>query len=451
MATIEVRATTEPRSAILIEHWLMLPIALGLAYALTHLWLYGYLPTPFFYEPLDTWMDWFNTAQFAHRPGAYDLWGTIYPPLSFIVLKFTTYGQCYTSNFYEPRDCDYYGIATLHIFYLVNIVLTAKTLIKIDRSTALPRAFALTAGLPMVFALERGNIILLCYTCLLLAYGPLLRSARWRWFFAACAINFKIYLIGTLFAQLLQRRWRWFEGAMLATILVYLLSYAFLGAGTPREIFNNIMYFSASFQATTPLDLMYASTYKPLIYVLEGNGFPVLETLGSGPIDALIFWLPIIIYSVVGLIGIAALAVAFRPGSVPMHRLIFLSIAAALISSEAGHYTTMLLILFIFMEPWRGFGRIWSIVTCYILCIPADIPLFFVPPLVRESYLSGHPVVVEFAVGIGPFIRPGLILSMVVAMSLVTLRQVWDQLRADGWRSPLPWRRTSSLQSVQPR
>lgn len=443
-------AAIERGSGILIERWLMLPIALGLAYALSHLWMYGYLPTPFFYEPLDTWMDWFNTAQFAHRPGAYDLWGTIYPPLSFIVLKITTYGQCYTANYYEPRDCDTYGIVALHIFYLINIVLTAKTLIKIDRRTALPRAFALTAGLPMVFALERGNIILLTYTALLLAYGPLLRSARWRWFFAACAINFKIYLIGTLFAQLLQRRWRWFEGALLATILVYLISFAILGAGTPREIFNNIMYFSASFQAASPLDLMYASTYKPLIYVLEGNGFPVLETLGSGPIEALIFWLPIIIYGVVALIALAALAVAFRPGSVPMHRLIFLSIAAALISSEAGHYTTMLLILFIFMEPWRGFGRIWSIVVSYILCIPADIPLFFVPPLVRESYLSGHPVVVEFAVGIGPFIRPGLILSIVVAMSLVTLRQVWDQLQADGWRSPWPWRRDSGAASVAP-
>lgn len=406
-------------------------VAAGLAWVIGHLLVYKYFPTPFFYEPYDTWMDWFNTAQFAHQPGAYDLWGTIYPPLSFAVLKFTTQAQCYTQVYYEPRDCDLYGVASIHFFYLVNVVLTALTFIKIDRRTAFARSFALSAGLPMIFALERGNIILLCYTCLLLAYGPLLRSARWRWFFAACAINFKIYLIGTLFAQLLRRRWRWFEGALLATVLVYLVSFVIVGSGSPRQIVNNVLYFSSTFLSASPLDLMYASTYQPLLYVLEGNGFPVLDTIGSRPLETLVFVLPILLYSILALIAVTALAVAFRPGSIPMHRLVFLSIATALITSEAGHYTTMFMVLFVFMEPWRGFGRIWSIVICYILCIPADFPLFYVAPLVRESYLFARPIVAEYAVGLGPFVRPGLILTVVVAMSLVTLREVWDQRRLE--------------------
>lgn len=132
---------------------------------------------------------------------------------------------------------------------------------------------------------------------------------------------------------------------------------------------------------------------------------------------------------------------------VPMHRLVFLSIAAALITSEAGHYSTMFMVLFVFMEPWQGFGRIWSIIVCSILCIPADIPLFLVPPLVRESYLFARPVVAEYAVGVGPFIRPGLILTIVVAMSVVTCRQVLSQLRSEGWRPQWPVRRRPDLSS----
>ena len=421
-----------------IERLLALAIAAGLAWCLGHLFYYKYFPTPFYWEAFDTWMDWFNTAFRAHQPGAYDEWGTIYPPLSFVVLRFLTYGGCYTfAEQFSSRACDWYGVTTLHLIYLLNIFLTARMLMKIDRRTAFPRAFALTAGLPMVFALERGNIILLAYTCVLLAYGPLLRSARWRWFFAACAINFKIYLIGTLFAQLLRRRWRWFEGAALATVVVYLMTFAILGDGTPTQIYDNIANFSSAFLSVTPLDIMYTSTYQPMLYVMQGNGFPVINMLGSGPVELVIFIVPILVYGTTALVVLAAIAAAFRPYAVPMHRLIFLSIIAAIISSETGMYTAMFVVLFVFMEPFRGPGRIWSIGVSDLISIPADVPLYYVPPLVRDTYLFGQTVIAEYMVGLAPFIRPGLLLSIAIAMSLVTLREVWDQLRLEGGRPGL--------------
>ena len=410
-------------------------IALALGGCMLHLYFYQYLPAPFFYESYDTFMDWYNPAYWAHQPGAYDTWGSLYPPLSFFVLHFVTDGRCYAfAEQYASRDCDLYGLITLHAFYLINIGLTIATFVKIDRRTAVPRAFALSAGLPMLFALERGNIILLCYACLILAYGPLLRSTRLRWFFAACAVNFKIYLIGTLLAQLARRRWRWFEGALIASIGVYLITFAWMGAGTPKEIYQNIAFFADHFQSASPLDIMSTSSYQPAAFVLSGNAFPVLNMLGSRTLEGLLTFIPIITYATVALILLAALAVTFRPGAVPMHRLILLSIGAALITSEAGMYTFMFLMLFVFMEPFRGPGRIWSIITCYLLCIPADIPLFDVPPLARDSYLGGTTVIAEYAVGLGPFVRPGMMMTVLIAMSLVTLREVWGTLRAEGWR-----------------
>lgn len=409
-------------SSRVVEPLMAVCIGCGLVWQLGWLWLYGYLNTPFFYEPLDTWMDWFNTAFWAHNPGAFETWGTIYPPLSFAVMKLVTTSQCY--EFADPRLCDTYGVVSLHLIYVLNIILVAKTFLKIDRRSALPRSFALTAGLPMVFALERGNIILLTFTCVLLAYGPLLRSARLRWFFAACAVNFKIYLIGSLFSMILLRKWRWFEGALFTTVMVYLISFAVFGSGTPLEIYRNIVHYSAAFQARNPLDLMYAGTYKPLVSVLEGEGFPVITAIGSRQIEIWSKLLPLVSYYVLGLIAMAAFATAVSSTPVPKHRVVFLSIAAAVITFEAGYYTTILLLLFVFMEPWRGFGRIWSIVTAYILCIPADIPLYWTPPIILESFLGGRQVVAQYIVGIGPFIRPGLILSIVTALSLVTLRDV---------------------------
>ncbi len=418
-----------------LEPLLALAVLAALAWALIHLYLYRYLPQPYFYEPQDIYMDWFNTAYWSHNEGAYDSWLTIYPPISFVVLKVLTWGQCYASaEGYSSRDCDVFGHITLHAVFLLNLFLIARTFWKIDRRTAIPRTIALGLGLPMTYGLERGNLILLTFTCVLLAYGPLIRSARARWFFAAMAVNFKVYLIGTLFAQLLKRRWRWFEGAALTTAIVYLVSYAILGAGTPAEIYRNISDFSGLYQAVTVLDLWYAGTYKPLVSLLTGSTFPIISVVGSRWAELGAVVLPLSIHLVQALIAVAAACAAFRPQVIPMHRLVFLSIAMALITSEAGGYTQILLILFVFMERWRGLGRPVAIVIAYVLCIAADIPIDRVPPVTRDSYLGGGWVIAEYNVGLGPFVRPLLILVMAASLASVCIRDVLAQLKSEGWR-----------------
>ena len=160
-----------------------------------------------------------------------------------------------------------------------GVTLTAD---KLDRTTAVPRTLALCAGLSMTYALERGNVLLFCFTCLILAYGPLVRSARLRWIFAGLAVNFKVYLIGTIFAQLLRHRWRWFEGALAASVIIYLISFAIYGEGTPREIFNNVTAYAGAFQQASLLEFWYPSSLQPIRLLLQGDTqFPVVTALGS--------------------------------------------------------------------------------------------------------------------------------------------------------------------------
>ena len=49
-------------------------------------------------------------------------------------------------------------------------------------------------GLPMLYALERGNLLILCFTCFVLGYGDLLRQRWLRCLALASAMNFKPYL-----------------------------------------------------------------------------------------------------------------------------------------------------------------------------------------------------------------------------------------------------------------
>ena len=427
---------------LLVERCLTIPVAIGLAYSLIFLGLYGYLPPPYFYEPSGTFMDFSAPATFAYQGGAYDSFQTIYPPLSFVLLKLVSWGPCYAFNpSEEARNCDAYGITWLFLIYLINTVLIWRTFRKLDRRTAFPRTFALCAGLSMTYALERGNVLLFAFTCLILAYGPLLRSARLRWIFAGLAVNFKVYLIGTIFAQLLRHRWRWFEGALVASVIIYLITFAIYGEGSPREIYHNVTAYAGAFQQASLLEFWYPSSLQPIRLLLQGDTqFPVMTALGSNFISVASLVVRALILATTLSILVAAAASWWRPATVPMHRLILLSIGIAVINSEAGGYTQMILIFFVFMEKWRGFGRVAAIVMAYILCVALDFPIERVPPVVRDSYLGGREVIAEYSVGIGTLMRPVLIHLMLFSLSLVTIRDVWADARRNGWRSLLLWR-----------
>lgn len=436
-------AGAERGPGLAVERWLTVPVVIGLCYSLFFLGLYGYLPPPYFYEPSGTFMDFSAPATFASQGGAYDSFQTIYPPLSFVLLKLVSWGPCYGFNpSEEARNCDTYGITWLFLIYLINTVLIWLTFRKLDRRTAVPRTIALCAGLSMTYALERGNVLLFCFTCLILAYGPLVRSARLRWIFAGLAVNFKVYLIGTIFAQLLRHRWRWFEGALVASVIIYLITFAIYGEGTPRQIYENVTAFAGAFQQASLLEFWYPSSLQPIRLLLQGDTqFPVATALGSTTMAVALLVVRSLILATTLTIVVAAAASWWRPSAVPMHRLILLSIGIAVINSEAGGYTQMILIFFVFMEKWRGFGRVAAIVMAYLLCIALDFPIERVPPVVRDSYLGGREVIAEYSVGIGTLMRPVLIHLMLLSLALVTIRDVWADARRHGWRSPLPWRR----------
>jgi hypothetical protein len=396
---------------------------------------WGYLPQPFFYEPSDTYMDWFNTVFWAHQPGAYEDWGTLYPPLSFVVLRLLSKASCYAgAEGVLSRDCDWVGIVAIHAIYVINIVLIALTYRKVDCSTAVPRGFALAAGMPMLYALDRGNILLLCFTCMLLAYGPLVHSARLRWLFAGLAMNFKVYLVATIASQLLRRRWLWVEGALIAAIAVYAITYAILGEGTPTELYRNIRAFTEGWEAAALIDIWYPATFKPMISLLGGS-FPAAQFIGSDIVEIGLALLPILTMIAQAAIVLAAAATWLRPEVVPRHRVAFLGTAMALVSSEAGGYTHILAIMFVFMERWRGFGRPLAILCCYLLCLPGDITIGEMPPLRAESYLGNSPVEVHFGFGIGMLLRPALLIIATVALSSTTIREVWQDIRIQGWQS----------------
>jgi hypothetical protein len=181
-------------------------------------------------------------------------------------------------------------------------------------------------------------------------------------------------------------------------------------------------------------DIWYSVTYLPLISLLQGQNFPITNLIGSQLVETGLVLLPILIRTGQAAVLLAVVASWLRPEMVPPFRLAFFGTVLALISSEAGGYTQILAILFVFMERWRGIARPLAILCSYILCLPGDIALTPLPPLFGDSYLTNQPVEIHIDVGMGMFLRPGLLIIIAIALSAATIHDVWADIRVQGWK-----------------
>jgi hypothetical protein len=333
---------------------------------------------------------------------------------------------------YEVRNCDWIGLVAINGFWWLNIALLWMTFRKVDKSTALWRTLALGFGLPTASQLERGNIIIICMTCVILGFGPLLKSARWRWFFVGMAVNLKIYLLAGIFSQLLRRRWLWFEAAWVSVILIYGVTYIIYGAGTPLELMNNLPTTGelGNFSLT---DLWFSASYNGFLSALQNSYLVVAGSIGSHNVDILLVVIPLLMKSGELAVVLAAAAAWYRPESVPMGRLTALAFGFVMIVTEPEGYAEPFLFFFVMQERWTGFWKGLALVCSYILLVPLDIPIDQVSRGAVDSYLAGHTVFVTYYVAVGHFVRPALVILTVFSLSMQTIVDVWGDIRNQGW------------------
>jgi hypothetical protein len=364
-------------------------------------------------------MDGYHTGYWTNNYGAYDIWVTVYPPLAFVFLKIFTIKSCYVDGPFAGRTCDWLLLSMLIGFFISNIFIVFGCYQKANKTTSTIRTTALCLGLPMIFALDRGNIIVPCFTCFALGHGRFLRSAKLKWLAVAMSVNLKPYLIGALASFIVRRKWRWFEGAALSVALVYALTWAALGAGSLTELIGNtVAYqdiggnipFAASF---------YSGSYRSLGALIQS--VPLMSSVGSRPLE-IVEPLPNILIRVgqLGVIMCFAGAV-FRPAAVTTHRLSAMIVAMAISSVEVGGYAEVFLIFLVFMERWKGVTVGFALVSAYLLCIPMDHMAISLYHQTKPDYLSNRTIDYDYGLSWGQFMRPGLILIIQYALSIATM------------------------------
>lgn len=398
-------------------------VLLGAAATVAFLIGRHYLPPPFLYNLDDTLMDWFNPAYYAVNGGAFDDWGSNYPPAAFAFLKLFTSPACYGGDALFARHCDRLGPATLLAFSALNLALIVLAFRKIDRSTALPRAVALGLGMPMLYALERGNLIVPCFTAFVLGVGPLLRAARLRWLAFALAINFKPYLIVATLPHLLRGRWRWLEGCGLMILAVYLASWGAYGAGSPSQMAANMLAYAQGGGDSYFGAFYYGGSFASLSNYLA-HGVAMTPYLGSRAVETMTAAAPVATHVGQLCAGLALAAAALRPAGIPRSRLAALGVLLALTSVEFGGYAMVFALFLVFQERWRGVAGAVALTAAYLLCVPIDIPLATALRQPVNVWLTHRAVMQDVNVSAGMFARPALLIVIEIALAWATLRDV---------------------------
>lgn len=409
--------------ALIPEALLALTVLASVACTAWQFGVLGYLPQPFVFDTNDTFMDWFNTAYWANNPGTYDVWRSIYPPLSFVFLDAFSLPGCYLNSPFYARDCDWLGRGVIVGFYLLDVALAWLSFRSVDPRTAPMRTIAIGLGLPLLFTLERGNLILVAFACFMLAHGPLRIGARWRYAATAATINFKPYLLLPVAALAVKRKWRALELAGIATVLLYLATLAVVGSGTPGELAANTANWLVFQSGQVWNEVHYSTSYAPLL-LIRASQMPILTYIPSRTIETIETIVPIAIRTS-QLVALLALAgVWLQPRAVSAHRIATLLLGAYLIAQSPGGYTQTFLLFLVFLEPWRRGGPIVALICAYLLCIVADRTLTTILEVPGTSWLSGQSVTASFGIALGHFVRPGLIILIVWALAIDSIALV---------------------------
>lgn len=283
---------TMNRGIALLGAALVLQLA-SLGYYSWYFDAHGYWPAPFIYNRFDTFMDLYNSMWWAGDWGKYTVWKSVYPPLNFLildVLRLSVYGPMTIDSSLALRDLSLTPAILLSALYLVApfvIVMTGRWSVLSPLQRILI-ALGLALSPPLLFALERGNLIGLALLVIPMVFS---RKTIWKVLGIAILINLKPYFAVLLLTFAIAGDWRTLIQATAASGALFV----FTGlVNDPNFLWfiPNIFSFADTEQILSGREVMaLPSTISAFSYVLRialknstESGFPVALTEAAIPL-----------------------------------------------------------------------------------------------------------------------------------------------------------------------
>lgn len=388
----------------------------GIIYYLFFLKANGYLPPPFFFDSSDTFMDLFNPMYWAFDDGRYTDWKSVYPPINFIVFKLLNIlflGSVQNDPEFMRQDSPLliFGYCLIYLF-LPALMLKAKSWNVFSTSDKLLIYIIIIFSSPMLFAFERGNLIILCPILLSFALS---NSHLSRCLSMAFLINFKPYFVLLAFIFFIRRSWKWLMMCVLFSGLICIESGLIIDNNFLFFITNTLDFSDSSIFSLREVMAM-PSSISAFSYVLKNpDAESLVSTLffGGVPISGtgieLLKW-GAIMYSFIAL---------FLKASMARDAEIVLLLVAVItnLSNSVGGYS---LIFYAPMIPVLLNMRFK--ILYFVLLASFAIPLDFIPILgyyagEGYSFITDSYVRVNWTLGIGSVIRPIANIFLLIAIA----------------------------------
>jgi hypothetical protein len=361
------------------------------------------LPHPFFYNAADSFMDFFNANYWANFSQRFTDWGSVYPPLIFLISKSISPSDCmFINDTVNYREC---SISSIYLILfsgiLGSIVCSIATVKSITRKKNTMLIFLLAIAyifsMPSLFALERGNYILLAFALLSLSWY--FQNILVRVLFLALAINIKPYLIVISLAYFLKKQFIFLAYLITLTSLIYLVTAEALNDPNHYLIFSNILNFSTNSNINILEFLSFPTSIFTFFYLAD-RVFPNFADLFLA--------LKTLLLTMLAIFSIVFISKNYKVMSVE-HICFFILLAFFIFSNSAGGYALVLLyplIPYIYNSSFKPNKFLLS--ALIFTFTPLDFDIYTSPNHLLHyfSFIGDNFVSFPAAITIGTFIRP---------------------------------------------
>lgn len=204
-----------------------------------------YLPQPFMIDKYDTFMDFYHPLFWSVDSGRYTEWRSVYPPLVFVVLQeihkiFFNNIRIYDTFYLRSFNIGIIVIYLLFVFSGVLAIIFSKLYKEFSLYEKCAALIFYSLSAPVLFTIERGNLVIACLPFLLLVFTEL------GWLSAlslAILINIKPYFVILLFGFLICKNYKGFVQSIIFSGTIFLIAGLMIDLNFPL-FFKSLLDFS---------------------------------------------------------------------------------------------------------------------------------------------------------------------------------------------------------------
>ena len=387
-----------------------------------------HLPPPFYYDPNNTFFDFFEVNRLSFTAHLFDDFQPNYLPFVFGLGQLLGPQHCDLANPYHYRACALPSILWMVGFYVAAALLVGRFLrathhIQNNISQLLKVEFIVLTSPILLFALERGNYIIL--TLLFLIVYELAKPMWVRVLLAILLINLKIYMVILLLPMLLKSYYKKVAFILLAVVVSnnatsHLLDYGFhwthfvytlfqfevpihIGGSAPIGFLTERLWTNVSMEnllkITNPESIVTACSYVGAIPCQILKGLSVLR------LD--LFWkVGVAMVSGITIVMMGILYKKSKASKIVTEEMIlfYLIVSLMMFMSHIGAYVLILLVPYLFLLPRYNLGVIISFLILFTTL--ADIPFYPSSSKAYFSFIDQINFTATYTIQLSSYLRP---------------------------------------------